>query len=340
MGFTFGNEGSYQAADSLVKEIDRRFPNLSFIEKTFLETMRESNRGNLQGALEQMQIAYRKDPKQVLNSYLTGLYSSLLNRPMDAVSYFSSIDPGSIELDVPSHTWWYFNFARALIRTGQLDEALRILSYIPDDKSPNAIFSTKAYIYILKNQPDSLHTLVNRLKTLGLTGNPYSVTCNAIARKYALKNDRVNQKKWAVMSLDYLASLPKADKDETWAVSYYMAERLPEALNIYEQLHRKDPQWRWLSKIGCLNVKLGNKDIALSTAAALEKMDLPYPQGRIKYGLAQIHAALGEKEKALDLLKQAFKEGFAFGFYEYDYDFEFLPLFDYPPFQEFVKPKG
>lgn len=116
--------------------------------------------------------------------------------------------------------------------------------------------------------------------------------------------------------------------------------RLRESLRVYEELQKKDPSSYWLSRIGCLNIKLGNKDAALSTLAALEEMQIPFGQADINYSRAQIHAALGEKEKALDLIKQAFKEGYGFDFYSYDNDFEFLPLFDYPPFQEFVKPKG
>ena len=340
IGWTFGNQGMNGKVDSLLKVVDRKFPNLPFYEKTYLEAQRENLNGNVQGALEQIKKVYQKDPKQFLNSYLAGLYSSSLNRPSEAVKYFGSTDPESIEIEGPTSTWWHNWYSLALIRAGRLEEALTILGYVPDEKAVFGIFAARAYIYMLKNQPDSLRNLLSRLKTLGLDGNPYSSTCNAIAQKYALRNDLVNKIKWANMSLDYLVSLPKADKDGTWAFSYYMAGQLQESLTIYEQLYRKDPRPIWLTKIGCLNAKLGKRTVALSTATALETMNVPFPNGRIKYGLARIYASLGEKEKAFDLMMQAFKEGWVFDFGSYDYDFEFLPLFDYPPFQEFVKPKG
>lgn len=340
MGYTFSNLGQNERVDSLLKEVDRRFPNLTFYEKHYHETMRENLRGNLPGALEHMKIVYQKDPKQWLNSYMAGHYSTKLNRPAEAASQFSSIDPGSFEIIGSSLTWWHHQYGRALIRADRLDEAMKILNSVPFEKTTLTIFATKAYIYILNEQEDSLFTLANRSKTLGTSDLTYSFLCNAIAQKYAVKKDLANQKKWANMSIKHLASLPKADKDGTWALSFYLAGQLKESLAVYEELYRKDPQWTWLSRIGCLNAKLGKKEIAHANVAELENLNLSFPQGKIQYGLARIYAGLGEKEKALALLRQAFMEGYGFDFTFYDYDFELLPLFDYPPFQEFVKPKG
>ncbi len=340
LGWGFANQGHYGKMDSIVKLIDRRFSNLSFYEKTYLESMREDVRGNLAGYLRHMETAFKKDPKHLSNAYMAGLGARELDQPSKAVNYFGSVDPGSYKIEKQTDTWWYYEFARSLVRTGRLDEALSILNHVPDEMATNSIYTTRAYIYILKNQQDSLYSLTSKLKTHSPTSNSYSIVCNGIAQKYALINDGQNQMKWAMMSLDYLKSMPKADKDETWAMAYVLAGQLKESLKVYEELLKKSVDWSTLSRIGCLQAKLGNTKMALATAAELERMDLPFPRGRIKYGLARIYAACGEKERSVDLLKQAFNEGFGFGFNDYDYDFEFLPLFDYPPFQEFVKPKG
>jgi len=41
----------------------------------------------------------------------------------------------------------------------------------------------------------------------------------------------------------------------------------------------------------------------------------------------------------ISLLQQAMREGLSFGIYVIQ-DQDFLPLRDFPPFQEFLKPKG
>jgi hypothetical protein len=52
-----------------------------------------------------------------------------------------------------------------------------------------------------------------------------------------------------------------------------------------------------------------------------------------------ILSILGERQEAVDLLQQAMREGLAFGIYVIQ-DQDFLPLKDFAPFQEFIKPKG
>ena len=340
MAFTYGNEGLGGKVDSILNEVARRFPNLSFNEKNYVGFIRENLLGNRQAAYGHLKNAFEKDPKNFLNCYLTGLSALMLNRPEEAIGYFDNIDPAGIEISRPSSTWWHFYYARALVRLGRLDDAMKILSYVPYEKADNGIFTTKALVYMLRDQQDSIMAMVSRLKELALSGNPVTLTYNAVANKYAVRKDPTNQLIWANRSLEYLKSIPKAEKDASWAFSLYLAGKFQEALKVYEDIHKKNPQWSALSRIGCLNAKLGRKDIALMKIKELEQMNLPYPEGRISYGIARIYVGLGEKEKSFNMLVQAFREGYGFDFNAYDYDFELLPLFDYPPFQEFVKPKG
>ena len=66
----------------------------------------------------------------------------------------------------------------------------------------------------------------------------------------------------------------------------------------------------------------------------------PYPEGRYSYGIARIYAQLNEKEKAMEYVQRSFNEGFntADG-YRYQDDLEMLPIYDYPPFEKFMKYK-
>ena len=67
---------------------------------------------------------------------------------------------------------------------------------------------------------------------------------------------------------------------------------------------------------------------------------VPFDHGYKNYYLGLLYALLGEKELATNLLKDAYAEGKGFGWEWYDDDFRLFTLFDYPRFQEFVKPKA
>jgi hypothetical protein len=58
---------------------------------------------------------------------------------------------------------------------------------------------------------------------------------------------------------------------------------------------------------------------------------------------ANIAALLGEKELAVRLLREAHTQGINFNLFHYHSEpnvMDLEPLYDYPPFQEFIRPKG
>ena len=85
---------------------------------------------------------------------------------------------------------------------------------------------------------------------------------------------------------------------------------------------------------------MNNNESAEQVIQDLKSFDGPDKNGHYKYALARIYSALNEKELATEYLKQAFTEGFSFGFTRYDFDELLLPLHGYPAYEEFVKPKG
>ena len=70
----------------------------------------------------------------------------------------------------------------------------------------------------------------------------------------------------------------------------------------------------------------------------LRDIDRPYMFGNHTYWRACIAALLGEKEEAMNLLREALAQGVSYTRLHPDMDLE--PLWDYPPFQELIKPKG
>jgi tetratricopeptide (TPR) repeat protein len=146
--------------------------------------------------------------------------------------------------------------------------------------------------------------------------------------------------------------------------AYYLTEHWQEAGQIFKELAGESPQnidfqgylgtyssvilpqsglreffMAIQGYLGGLAVRLGNRAEAERIADSLGLLDRRYRFGQHTYCRARIASLLGEKEKAVALLREAFAQGYRFTITVHrDPDFE--PLRDYPPYQELLRPKG
>jgi tetratricopeptide (TPR) repeat protein len=95
----------------------------------------------------------------------------------------------------------------------------------------------------------------------------------------------------------------------------------------------------FLGRLGAVSARLGEAARAREISGTLRDLARPYLLGQHTYSRARIAALLGEREEAVRLLWQAVGEGVSFGVGMHaDPDLEALR--DFPPFQEFIRPKG
>jgi tetratricopeptide (TPR) repeat protein len=120
----------------------------------------------------------------------------------------------------------------------------------------------------------------------------------------------------------------------------FLAGRLAESQDVLESLVHEYPEsveFRGLR--GVIVATRGDSVQALQDAEWLGELNRPYLRGQHKYWTGAIAGALGDRERAVDLLRQAFTEGQ----YLYPWSWSSLELDvlrDYPPFQELIRPKG
>jgi hypothetical protein len=91
--------------------------------------------------------------------------------------------------------------------------------------------------------------------------------------------------------------------------------------------------------VGVTAARAGDRVTALKVAGELGRLDRKYLFGEHTWCRAAIAANLGEKEKAVELLREAIAQGQPYGSWLH-HSFALEPLWDYPPFQELLKPKG
>jgi predicted Zn-dependent protease len=129
-----------------------------------------------------------------------------------------------------------------------------------------------------------------------------------------------------------------------YALTLYYARRWGKAKDVYEELAKKSPKDSaagrgYETSLGAIAARQGDRKRAMEVSELLKNHRVPYLFGGNTYDRACIAAILGDKEQAVALLKESFLQGREFGTGVHK-DFDLESLWDYPPFIEFLKPKG
>jgi tetratricopeptide (TPR) repeat protein len=123
------------------------------------------------------------------------------------------------------------------------------------------------------------------------------------------------------------------------ARTLYVLDRWNDAKTMFMGLHSDMPEnINYLGYLGATAAREGEKEESLKISKDLEEDKRPYLYGNPAYWRARIAALLGDKESAVNLLRQATKEGYSFSDIHPTEDFESLT--DYPPYIQLMKPKG
>jgi len=107
----------------------------------------------------------------------------------------------------------------------------------------------------------------------------------------------------------------------------------------HDALAEAPERWQTWELTGCYAARSGNTAKARAMSDLLADVDEPYAFGGPTYARACIAARLGEKDLAIQLLRNALSEGFAYGV-DFHRDQDLEPLWDDPEFREIVNPKG
>jgi tetratricopeptide (TPR) repeat protein len=128
----------------------------------------------------------------------------------------------------------------------------------------------------------------------------------------------------------------------------YQAERWEAAQAIFAALSAQHPgNIFYQGPLGTLAARRGDRTRALEISEKLWRVETPYLDGNHTFRSARIMALLGDKERAVALLRDAVAQGsgseeepdaYGYGFL-YSHSMDLEPLRGHSPFEELIKPK-
>ena len=134
---------------------------------------------------------------------------------------------------------------------------------------------------------------------------------------------------------------PKGDEDRRRILgqTLQIAEMWDQAQALHAQAARENPDdLEYQAALGWLAARRGDRATARIISDSLGRVERPYLLGRHTFLRAGIAAHLGEKDRAVDLLRSSLAQGV---WYDIDlhHDLGLQPLHGYPPYEALVKPK-
>ncbi|MFC1500728.1 protein kinase [Candidatus Zixiibacteriota bacterium] len=125
---------------------------------------------------------------------------------------------------------------------------------------------------------------------------------------------------------------------QSLARALYASEQWEAARAIFEALAMDDPgNATYQGYLGTLAARRGDQQGARRISDWLEEDSTSSTRAARTSWRARIAAQLGNKEEAVELLREAFSWGLGYLSIHGDMDFE--PLLDYPPYQDLIRPK-
>ncbi len=353
-GIVYANLGNPAKADSVFQSVHKERNRLSPFNELWLDHLMHWIEGDHKKVLASLRQAQAIAPRDPVINLLVGMYALHLNRPQFTIETKS-------EFDLPEHfieerfssPHWFVYFANAYHRLGkhekELEKAREGLEYFPEDL---VLKTSEVEALAALGEIEQVYNAIEESKAIDdpTRGSPGSVILTA-ARELRAHGNREESLEIAEQAIEWYEANEPENKSDL-ANALYRAERWDEAYTIFEELHLEEPDnitYKDLSgsravlaangMTGVLAALMGNEDEARQVEEALHTFDQEYLNHINTYFRARINALLGEREKAVSLLEEAFEQGMPFIIIIHR-DLAFEPLQDYPPFQELLEPEG
>ncbi|MFH1765981.1 MAG: protein kinase, partial [Gemmatimonadota bacterium] len=330
--------GNVREADSLLDETEGLLDPMIPMESLSWKAIRADLDGDWEAGYRINKEASERSPTPLwVLSF--GWHALGMNRPREALESMIALDPASADLIVAGH-WRYLGdrIAWALHMLGEhrreLREVRRFRELFPDHQwfLINEIRARAARGQIRQAEElvaEAIQKNWSPIPAMRIAGEELDAHGHSEAARTFYER-----------GLAYLEERPVEERDSPqYLVNLFSflshLERWDEAQVVAEELVSRNPSNQlFLAFLGGTAAQKGQRAEAQGIDQRLAAMGEGTTHNR-----ACIAAALGEKDRAVELLEQAFQEGWRYSI-NLHADPSLKPLRGYPPFEEFLRPKG
>jgi DNA-binding SARP family transcriptional activator/TolB-like protein len=331
---------NFAAADSLARLVEPHMGDLAEYDRLVITIAAARARGerhrSYHAALRGAEIA----PNTILHFDLA---RELLaqHRPAEALRVFLDMDPTRGELRGYAVYWVKRTEAHHLVGDyrGELDAARTARALMPD--YANALRLEIRALTALGRTTEAMRLLDGYMSGPG-GGHPQAgpimgaISLELRAHGHAALSATVDRR--AIEWLEWYRA--RTGNTLHLADTYYQAGMWQEAAELIHARASSRPGDIGLhGRMGLLAARTGDLVEAARIDRRLAEVDAPYLLGMNSLWRARIAAVRGERELAVELIRNAFAEGHSW-WLDLHYDIDFESLRDYPPFQELIRPRG
>ena len=338
----------YAIADTVVRRAERLSDRLAPAERALLDHVEAMDRGDPVEALRAAMRFTAVMPGSQESPLLLASVALSTRKPQLALDALARIDPDR-GMNLVGPFYWLYE-AEAARQLGDPHRALAMARAgqrrFPESGSMNRIMAEA--LARLGRVAEMKQTLATR-PSRPAGGDPLLSQARLAKRLWG--ELRVAGERDAADSLlaRYATLLDALREDTTREARFVRGEvlwragRLDESRAILASLARGDTgrdRLEDLAQLGMVEARLGDRQAAVRTEQALSATHPRYERGEVKLFQAEIAAALGERERAVALLRQGLALGMGLPFFggELVGNSDLEPLFSYAPFEELLRP--
>jgi tetratricopeptide (TPR) repeat protein len=338
---TFDRQGRLDTLARIAPMRDR----LSRFERLRFDTEIANADGRQLDGLKALRQAEEVDPENLVVNYLIGHYALRLNRPQETLDEYAKVNAARWDVSTPGG-WRYTRMTSANHLLGRHEEELRV-AITAKKIFPSALATRADEMYALAalGRIDDLRRAADDLLSLGQSPSAGTLggALRTVANELRTHGHRAESTELAMRGIARYRGRPQDVQQREnirsgLAQALYVVEQWEDAAKIVVTLlneHRDNPVYVGLA--GAIAARMGNRDAALKHSAALARM--PADGGVASLLRAQIAAVLGDKQAAMDLLRDAAAQGYPYSLTLHQ-NVDFESLRGYAPFDEFMRPKG
>ncbi len=324
------NLGEWQAADSNAQLLVPHRPRMTAAQGHLLDYLLAHLRGDRRAALEATRAYGGLD---------AGVEALRANRPREAIDILASVD-------IADFYYKWLDLMQAYHAVGDYRRELR------EAEGGRGVFPDR--MRVLNAEVRALAALgrvdevMQRLDESVLLPPEDGLVPGYLMKRAAAELRAHGHREASFEALDrafeWLRSRPAEEAESGFhrfevAEALYMRERWDDARMIFEELAEGPPHINVQGFLGVLAARRGDRETALAIGEGLTGMAAPGDFGRDVYWQACIASLLGDRERAMALLSEAYARGRLFSVLLHR-DMDLEPLHDYPPFEDFLRGDG